>query len=279
MTRKVLGKGIKALLSDDVSFLKDERYVEIDIDLIHPNPFQPRKNFSEEGMAELVDSIKEAGIIQPVLVTPDETGYTLVIGERRWRAAQKLGLTKIPAVVKKIEPSQQLELALIENLQREDLNPIEIATAYQKLIEITNLTHEELAKKVGKERSSVTNYLRLLKLPEEIKDLIANGKMEMGHGRALLSVNDTSLQKELANMVCQKGLSVRELERIIKKGWKKKSREKTIFMPALEDDLRKILGTKVRIVKSGRGGYLLIRFHSEEELERLYNLIKGGNEK
>ncbi|MGQ9617904.1 MAG: ParB/RepB/Spo0J family partition protein [Candidatus Aminicenantia bacterium] len=277
MTRKVLGRGIKALLSEDVSFLKEEKFVEIDIDLIHPNPNQPRKNFSEESMRELVESIKEAGIIQPILVTPEENGYKIVVGERRWRAAQVLGLTKIPAVIKNIEPAKQLELALIENLQREDLNPIEVATGYQRLIEIGNLTHEELAQKVGKDRSSVTNYLRLLKLPQEIKDLIAEGRIEMGHARTLLSVEDPLIQKQLAKLVYEKELSVRELERIIKKGAGKKSKEKTVYMPIIEEDLRKILGTKVRLMKRGKGGYLLIRFHSEEELERLYKIIKGGN--
>lgn len=277
MTRKVLGRGIKALLSDEVSLLKDERYVEIDIDLIHPNPYQPRRSFSEESMRELVESIKEAGIIQPVLVTPDENGYTLVVGERRWRAAQMLGLTKIPAVVKEIEPSQQLELALIENLQREDLNPIEVATAYQKLIELTNITHEELAKKVGKDRTSVTNYLRLLKLPEEIKEMIVEGKIEMGHARALLSIEDSNIQLQMARMVYEKGLSVRELERILKKSVGKKKKEGFVPMPILEEELRRIFSTKVRVMRKGKGGYLLIRFHSEEELERICNIIKGGN--
>lgn len=277
MTRKVLGRGIKALLSDEVSLLKDERYVEVDIDLIHPNPYQPRKNFSEESMKELVESIKESGIIQPVVVTPDENGYTLVIGERRWRAAQMLGMTKIPAVIKTIAPSQQLELALIENLQREDLNPIEIALAYQKLIEISNLTHEDIAKKVGKERSSVTNYLRLLKLPEEIKEMIAEGKIDMGHARALLSIDDPAIQKEMAKMVYEKGFSVRELERILKRNTQRKRREVLPSMPLIEEELRKIFATKVRVVTKGKGGYLLIRFHSEEELERICNIIKGGN--
>ncbi len=277
MTRKVLGRGIKALLSDEVTLLKDEKFVEIDIDLIHPNPYQPRKNFSEESMKELVESIKEAGIIQPVLVTPDESGYTLVVGERRWRAAQILGLTKIPAVVKNIEPSQQLELALIENLQREDLNPIEVATAYQKLIEISNLTHEDLAKKVGKDRSSVTNYLRLLKLPDEIKEMISEGKIDMGHARTLLAVDDPEIQRKMARIVYEKGLSVRELERILKRGSYKKKREGFVSMPILEEELRKIFSTKVKVMKRGKGGYLLIRFYSDEELERICNIIKGGN--
>jgi ParB family chromosome partitioning protein len=277
MTRKVLGRGIKALLSDEVSLLKDERYVEVDIDLIHPNPYQPRKSFPEESMKELVESIREAGIIQPVLVTPDENGYTLVIGERRWRAAQMLGLTKIPAVVKNIEPSQQLELALIENLQREDLNPIDVALAYQKLIELSNLTHEELAKKVGKDRSSVTNYLRLLKLPDEVKEMIAEGKIDMGHARALLSLDDSSKQKELAKLAYEKGLSVRELERVLKRSIRSKKKEVFSSMPILEEELRKIFSTKVRVMRRGEGGYLLIRFHSEEELERICNIIKGGN--
>jgi ParB family chromosome partitioning protein len=276
MTRKVLGRGIKALLSDEVSFLKDEKFIEIDIDLIHPNPFQPRKSFSEESMQELVESIKEAGIVQPVVVTPDENGYTLVIGERRWRAAQRLGLQKIPAVVKNIEPTKQLELALIENLQREDLNPIEVAMAYQKLIEISNLTHEELARKVGKDRSSVTNYLRLLKLPDEVKEMIAEGKIEMGHARALLSIDDSSKQKEIAKMVHERGLSVRELERFLKRTTEKKKRE-IYSMPILEEELRKIFSTQVKVVKRGKGGYLLIKFHSEDELERICNIIKGGN--
>lgn len=277
MTRKVLGRGIKALLSDEVSLLKDERYVEVDIDLIHPNPYQPRKSFSEESMKELVESIKEAGIIQPVLVTPDEIGYTLVIGERRWRAAQILGLTKIPAVIKNIGPSQQLELALIENLQREDLNPIEVALAYQKLIEISNLTHEDIAKKVGKDRSSVTNYLRLLKLPEEIKEMIAEGKIDMGHARALLAIEDPATQREMAKMVYEKGVSVRELERILKRSTHRKNKEVFSSMPILEEELRKIFATKVRVMRRGKGGYLLIRFNSEEELERICNIIKGGN--
>jgi ParB family transcriptional regulator, chromosome partitioning protein len=192
--KKALGKGIKAFIPEEFAILKDEKYTEVDIDLIKPNPEQPRVDFHDAAIAELAQSIREAGVLQPLVVVPEGGRYKIIIGERRWRAAQKAGLKKIPVLVRHIPHEQQLEISLIENLQREDLNPIEVAKAYQRLIDEFGYLQADLAEKVGKDRTSVTNALRLLKLPAEIQTDLREGRLSMGHARALLAVEETSGQ-------------------------------------------------------------------------------------
>ncbi|MCP2519221.1 ParB/RepB/Spo0J family partition protein [SCandidatus Aminicenantes bacterium Aminicenantia_JdfR_composite] len=278
MRKKALGKGIKAFLSEDLSILKEERYIEIDIDQIKPSPYQPRVRFDEESIKELAESIKKAGVIQPIMVVPQKDHYQIVTGERRWRAAQKIGLKKIPAIVKNIPKEKQIELSLIENLQREDLNPLEIAQAYKQMTELLNLTHQEIAERVGKDRASVTNYLRLLKLPQEIQKALLDNKISMGHARAILALEDPEHQLKVAHEIIKRNLSVRETERLIKKFGNGKERKKPQIDPdisALEEELMRIFSTKVKIRNTERGGYVKIYYYNKGDLERIYNLIKG----
>ena len=277
MKKKALGKGIKAFLTEDLSILKEERYAEIDIDQIKPNPYQPRVKFEEESIRELAESIKKAGVIQPIVVAPEKDYYQIITGERRWRAAQKIGFKKIPVIVKNIPKEQQIELSLIENLQREDLNPIEIAQAYKQMSELLNLTHQEIAERVGKDRASVTNYLRLLKLPEEIQNALLENKISMGHARALLALENEELQLKITREIVNKNLSVRETERLIKRIVRGETKKKPQIDPdikALEEELMRILGTKVMINNTQKGGYVKIYYYNKRDLERIYNLIK-----
>src|SRR5436853_553267 len=217
MTRRALGRGLSALLSDRPA-IANEEMIEVDIDLIEPNSFQPRTNFNEERLEELAQSIRSNGIIQPLLVRRiDNEKYQVVAGERRWRAAQRAGLQKVPCVVREIPEDKMLELALIENIQRQELNAIEEAHAYKRLIESLGLPQEMVAQRVGRDRTFITNYLRLLRLPEDIQQLVEAEKLSMGHARVLLGVDDTGVQSKLAKSVVDKGLSVRQTERTIKK--------------------------------------------------------------
>lgn len=278
MTRKALGKGLSALLGDAKP--PEERLVELDIDLIDPNNHQPRTRFSEEKLRELAASIKTNGIVQPVVVRRRGLRYQLIAGERRWRAAQLAGLSKIPAIIRDVADSQLLELSLIENIQREDLNPIEEAHAYQRLIEGLRLTQEEIAQRVGRDRSSVTNYLRLLKLPQEIQKLVEDEKLSMGHARALLALPSPQQQKHVASEILSRSLSVRETERMIQRllttGGKRKTTSAHVGDPnirAAEEKLCRWLGTKVRIIPNGRGGRIEIEYYSDSDLDRIFTLI------
>src|SRR5918993_4371150 len=216
MTRRALGRGLSALLSD-TSVTTSEQVLDVDIDLIEPNSLQPRTNFDEERLEELAQSIRANGIIQPILVRrTDSDRYQLVAGERRWRAAQRAGLQRIPCVVRDIPEDKVLELALIENIQRQELNAIEEAHAYKRLIETLGLTQETVAQRVGRDRTFVTNYLRLLRLPEDIQQLVEENKISMGHARALLGIDDVEKQRQVAQLIIDRGLSVRETERTIK---------------------------------------------------------------
>src|SRR5919201_7042352 len=217
MTRRALGRGLSALLSDRESIANEEMF-EIDIDLIEPNSFQPRMNFNEERLEELAQSIRSNGIIQPLLIRRIDGGrYQIVAGERRWRAAQRAGLSKVPCIIKEIPEEKMLELALVENIQRQELNAIEEAHAYKRLIEALGLTQETVAQRVGRDRSFVTNYLRLLRLPEDVQRLVEEDKLSMGHARALLGVDDPDIQRRVARNVIEQSLSVRETERAIKR--------------------------------------------------------------
>lgn len=279
MTKKALGKGLGVFLPDDYGILKDERFAEVDVESIIPNPDQPRIRFDAEAIEELARSIKESGIIQPLLVTPDGENYRLVVGERRWRAAMKAGLKKIPVLIRVIPPERQLEISLIENLHREDLNPLEIALVYQRMIKELNCTQEEVADRVGKGRTSVTNFLRLLELPELVRDYLSENKISMGHARALASLESREAQEALAHEIVRRDLSVREVERLISPGNKEKPGEKKRVsdpdLRAVEEDLVKHLGTKVRISGTRKKGTIKIDYFSLDELNRLYAKIKG----
>src|SRR5438105_39336 len=216
MTRRALGRGLSALLSDRPPIASEEMF-EIEIELIEPNSFQPRMNFNEERLKELEQSIRSNGLIQPLLIRRIDGGrYQLVAGERRWRAAQRAGLSKVPCIIREIPEEKMLELALVENIQRQELNVIEEAHAYKRLIEALGLTQEMVAQRVGRDRTFITNYLRLLRLPEDIQQLVESETLSMGHARALLGVDEPDIQRNLANKIIERGFSVRETERTIK---------------------------------------------------------------
>ncbi len=253
----------------------------VPVEQIAPNPFQPRKTFNEASIEELARSVAQHGIVQPLVVTrAGENRYKLIAGERRYRAAQKAGLTTVPVVVKEMMgEGDALQIALIENIQREDLNPIEEALAYHQLHEEFSLTQEEISKRVGKERSTVANFLRLLKLPDSVKKLLAAGQLSMGHARALLAVESTKRQEQLADRVVKKNLNVRQTEMLASesspKTVEKKEKEKDVFTRDAEEKLQRTLRTKVEIDRKRRGGVIHIRFSSEEDLIRVVDDLMG----
>ena len=282
----MLGRGLSALLSDTAA-TSNEELLEVDIDLIDPNSAQPRTNFNEERLDELAQSIRSNGIVQPLLVRRRGARYQLVAGERRWRAAQRAGLQRVPAVVRDIPDDKLLELALIENIQRQELNAIEEAHAYKRLIETLGLTQETVAQRVGRDRSFVTNYLRLLRLPEDIQRLVEEDKITMGHARALLGVDDADIQRRIAQNVIEQSLSVRETERAIKRIIGGATPTAATQPPPVRDDaniraaetkLRRRLGTQVRVTPSqtGVGGKIEIEYYSESDLDRLYQILIGA---
>ena len=282
MKKKALGKGLKAFIPEEYGILKEEKYAELDLDQLKPNPLQPRLKFSQDSIDELSRSIKESGVLQPIIVAPEADGYRIIVGERRWRAAQRIGLKKIPVLIRIMSNEKQLESSLIENLHREDLNPLEIALAYQKLIQELDYTQEEIAQKVGKDRTSVTNYLRLLRLPQEIQDCLGEGRISMGHARALLSLEDSPLQISLSQQIIEENLSVRDAERMIqrlkRKPSAKKSREADPDLLALQEELLKVLGTKVSISGTHDKGVIKVYYFSMEDLDRIFEKIKGVNQ-
>jgi len=278
--RIALGKGLDALIPE-LKTTEGKNLIYCGIEEIRPNPHQPRKHFDEAKLQELSDSIKEKGILEPLLVRKVSDGYELIVGERRWRAAQKAGLKEVPVLIKEFDERAALEISLIENLQREDLNPIEEAEAYRRLIEEFHLSHEALSLRIGKDRTTITNALRLLKLPPEIKEHLLQNRLSPGHARAILSLEDQEKQKQLCQLILQKGLSVREAETLAKK-WsgkpKKKSIEKTqddlkLQLASLQDSLRRHLGTKVLIHSKGKRGKIEIEYYSHEDLERIVEAI------
>ena len=282
MKKKALGKGLKAFLPEDYGILKEEKFVEMDIEKLKPNFKQPRKNFDPQSIEELANSIKQAGVLQPVVAVPEEGHYKIILGERRWRAAQKAGLKKIPVLVRLMKADHQIEASLVENLQREDLNPMEIAEAYQRLAEELGYTQEEIAEKVGKDRASVANYMRLLKLPPSIQKLLSNGDLAMGHARALITVDDPELQVKLAKKIIAKKLNVRKIEKLVaqikKEPEEKSSQPMDPDLKAFKDELIEILGTKVDIFGTADKGVLKISYFSLDELNRIYEIIKGDHQ-
>lgn len=274
-----LGKGLNALITSNM-IEEEEHVLEIPVADIRPNPYQPRKEFESSAIEELAQSIKEHGIIQPLIVRKSIKGYELVAGERWLRAAKSLGLKKVAAVVKDYSDQQLMEIALIENLQRENLNPLEEAEAYEKLISHHSYTQEQLAKKIGKSRPHVANMLRLLQLPEQIRKMVSASDLSMGHARALLGVEKEELQLQLAKEAVKKGLSVRQLEELVKQAnvsretSKKKPLKKEPQLIQLEERLRSRLGTSVKIKKGTKRGKIEIDFYSQEDLQRILEILE-----
>jgi len=286
MPRQALGRGLSALLGDDGPAAPQSETVvnELDIDLIRPNPQQPRTRFTEAALDELAQSIAANGVVQPIVVRRQGERYEIVAGERRWRAAQRAGLRRIPAAIKDVSDDKLLELALIENIQRQELNPIEEAGAYRKLIDTMGFTQDALASSVGKDRTLIATSLRLLKLPGDIQTLIEEGKLSAGHGRALLLTDDVSLQRRIARAVIEKSLSVRETERAVKNSGshriksivtKNDAPSKDPNLIAAETKLRRRLGTNVSILPNnkGVGGRLEIEYYNQDDLDRIYQTI------
>ncbi len=271
MKKAALGRGLGALIPDSRQAVQ-----EIEVGRIKPNPDQPRKSFDRTSLEELAASIREKGVLQPVMVRRGgEDEYYLIAGERRWRAAAIAGLEKIPVIIKESGPGESLELALIENIQRDDLNPMETAEAFQRLIEEFGYTQEELSRRVGKDRATVANYLRLLKLPVEIKGLVRDERLSMGHAKAIVSLPTRRLQVDAARAVVKKGLSVRETEALCRRltAPEKGKRAKDPDIVELEERLKRSLGTKVRIRHRGKGGRIEIEYYSLEELDRLLETL------
>lgn len=283
--RPGLGKGLNALIPEseetkkDSNLSSDQGIIQIPITQIQPNPQQPRSKIDEEALDELSASILEHGIIQPLIVSKNEDEvYTLIAGERRWRAAQKAGLTMVPVIERSVSEQGQLELALIENLQRADLTPLEMAEAYHTLSENFSLTHEQIAERVGKSRTSVTNTLRLLNLPDQVKNALAENLISEGHARALLSLSTPNAQRAALSTILNLGLNVRQTEALVKKlsGEKPPSKPKPAPSPeaqALESRLRNYFGTKVNLNQSKNGGSLVIYYYSDEELNDILDKI------
>ena len=281
--RMALGKGLGALLPE-FGQAESKTLLYCGIEEVFPNPSQPRKQFDESRLQELAESIREKGILEPLLVRRTDQGYELIVGERRWRAAQKAGLREVPVLVKEVEGRDAFEISLIENLQREDLNPVEEAEAFKHLIEEFHLSQDDLSKRIGKDRTTIANSLRLLKLPLEVRNQLLQNHITSGHARALLSLDNKEKQKELCALIIRKGLSVREAERLARQ-WAAKL-QKTIpcvrkkgdlesQLDSLQDSLRKCLGTKVRITQKGNRGKIEIEYFSHEELERIVEAILG----
>jgi ParB family chromosome partitioning protein len=302
--RKALGKGLSALLPQKhapahtpykeevalptaASHTPPEKSLArfVAIDLIQPNPNQPRQDFDESRIQELAQSIKANGVIQPITVCePDHNRFMIIAGERRWRAAKQAGLTEVPIFIRQVEPEKILELALIENIQREDLNPIETAQAFEQLISQYQLTHEQIAERTGKDRSTITNFIRLLRLTPEVRQALASGQIAMGHARALLSVENPDAQREACKQVIAKQLSVRETEQLAKRAVldqpppppKKEERKVDANTRAALEEMAMVLGTKVKIIpRSEKSGRLEVEYYSVDDLQRIYEAIVG----
>ncbi|HQX57435.1 MAG TPA: ParB/RepB/Spo0J family partition protein [Pyrinomonadaceae bacterium] len=288
MARQTLGRGLSALMGEEKVPAVEQGVREIDIDLIDPNPEQPRTRFAEEKLAELAASIRSNGIVQPIVLRPIGTRYQIVAGERRWRAAQRAELRKVPAVVRDIPDDKLLEIALIENIQRHELNPIEEAKAYRKLIEFIGLTQEQVAERVGRERTLVATTMRLLKLPSEVQNHIIEGRLSLSHGRALLMIDDPKVQRMVAKDAVERGFSVRETERTVKRAGKvgggsadkPTSRVVDPNTKAAETKLMRRLSTNVKILPSAKGtsGKIQIEYYGTDDLDRIYQAIMGSKQ-
>jgi ParB family chromosome partitioning protein len=283
MARKALGRGLGALLSAEGTATATEDPNTISIDLIDPSPLQPRGNFDEGKLDELAQSISANGVVQPLIVRPKQDRFELIAGERRWRAAQRAGLSRVPAIVRQVADDKVLELALIENIQREDLNPIEEARAYKNLIDTVGLTQEVVAERVGRDRSYVTNFLRLLRLPEDLQELVQAGRLSTGHARSLLGLPDVAAQRRLARKIIERDLSVRATEQAVRdlsepKAQRAKPVKANVADPnvrAAESKLRRHFGTQVRIVQASgaAAGRIELEYYNQADLDRIYGLL------
>jgi ParB family chromosome partitioning protein len=277
--RKALGKGLSALIPDAHRLEEGEiQFFHCPVAAIEPSPYQPRQDFSAPELEEMADSVREKGIITPLLVNRTASGYQLIAGERRWRAAQLAGLERVPVVVRDVTSAESLELALIENIHRKDLSPIEEAIAYKRLLQETGSTQDTLAKKLGKDRTTITNVLRLLTLPDIVQKELIDGRITMGHARVLAGLKRIDQQKSLCGLVIKNGLSVRQLEGLVKRKRvpprsKRKDSERDSYFQVVEDDLKRSLSTKVQIKKRGKQGRIVIYFFSDEELDRLLEIL------
>ena len=277
--RKALGRGFSALFPDTVTEEEDRGLFYCPIESISPNPHQSRQSFGESELAELAQSVKEKGVIQPILVTKTNDGFQLIAGERRWRAAQKAGLDKIPALIRDVSPAEALQIALIENIQRQDLNPIEEAAAYQELLQRFNFTQDALSARIGKNRTTIANFLRLLKLPDDVQRDLIDGRLSAGHARVLVSVDSPSTQRKIRDLVIKGSLSVRQTEALVKRFLTSK-KPKAIrdeidsYLESLVSDLQDSLGTKVAIKRKGKKGRIIIEFYSDDELGRLVERLR-----
>ncbi|NLL04615.1 MAG: ParB/RepB/Spo0J family partition protein [Clostridiaceae bacterium] len=279
MSKKGLGKGLGALISSANDENELSGVKELKINEIEPNVYQPRKKFDDQKLIQLSDSIKEHGIVQPIIVRKEENIYKIVAGERRWRAARLAGLNSVPVIIKDVSNKQVMEMALIENIQREDLNPIEEAEAYERLLNEYNMTQEELSKSIGKNRSTIANIIRLLALSKKVKESLIDGEITNGHARALLSIEDEEIQEKICKEIIKKSLNVRETENLVKRiqisnddNKKVKSVDENIIK--IEDDLKKIFGTKVKLFNKNKKGKIMIEYYSNEELDRLLEIFK-----
>jgi ParB family chromosome partitioning protein len=281
MTRKALGRGLNALLQTVESTTSGLEHVRLD--LIDPNPSQPRRDFPEDSLAELADSIRASGVVQPILLrrsAPAAGRYQLVVGERRWRAARMAGLETVPAMIRELTDQDALELALTENLLRQDLNPLEVARAYQALQETYHLSHEEVAERLGINRSSVTNTLRLLRLPAAVQEMLSKDEITYGHARALLGLDSEAAQVQLASRIARQGLSVRDVENLVASRGVKPEAQKAGSNPPIDPNVRaaaleleRTLGTRVKILGDGRRGRIEISYFSAQDLNRIYDMI------
>ena len=273
--KKGLGKGLGALISFVES--DDSGITEVRINEIEPNVEQPRKNFNDEKLSQLAESIKQHGVVQPLIVRRDGNVYRIVAGERRWRAARLAGLQTVPVIIRELSSRQVMEIALIENLQREDLNPIEEAEAYEKLISEYGMTQEEVSNTVGRSRPAIANSLRLLSLQDKIKSKLISGEISSGHARALLSIESKDVQLTALDEIIKREMSVRETEQLVKQLSNpkkiKRTRENDVEYQAIEDKFREVFGTKVRIMNNKKNGKILIEYYSPDELDRIINII------
>lgn len=283
MTKRGLGKGLDALFQSYDDFdeeVENDNVTSLNILKIDPNVEQPRRDFNQESIKELSKSIQEHGVVQPIIVKPLNGRYVIIAGERRWRAARQAGLEKIPVIIRDLDDKEMLEIALIENLQREDLNPMEEAEGINNLINTYNLNQEQVAKRLGKSRPAISNALRLLKLPKEIRILLEENSISTGHARALLGIEDNAKKVELAKLIVDKGLNVRETESIIKKmkeskedSKKKKPKEKPSFIMEIENKMEEFLGTRVTIQQGKKKGIIEIEYYSNDDLERIIDMF------
>lgn len=278
-----LGKGLGALIPEDINedIPNDNNVNELSMDLIRPNNGQPRKKFDEEGIIQLSQSIQEHGLIQPIIVKSENNIYTIVAGERRWRAAKLAGLKKIPVIIMDLSDKEVLEISLIENIQRQDLNPIEEAKAYKKLIHEFKLTQEELSKRLGKSRTAIANCLRLLNLDERVQEYLIDGVISEGHGRAILALSDKELQYKVSQTIIDENLSVRETEKIIRElinakanDNKKNDKSDNPYYIDIKNRLEEFFGTKVDINSKKNKGKIEIQYYSEEDLQRILDILK-----